>query len=110
MKKLVLNNGTEIEVLETTPLTNVIFLPEVPYQTALDVLSVMTDEALVHVELQDGGAVIDAKDNQTVTYVMLSKTDSGEFLRTVELGQKSNAIDPEILDKARAYDILMGGA
>ena len=110
MKTIILNTGDTIEVLDDTPYAVLFFLKPDTIDKALGITSLLTEEALAHVELHDGGTCVDAEDDLKLINMSLTKEGDELFSSTVQLGPKEPQIPQDILDKAAAYDILMGGA
>lgn len=108
MKTIKLSTGKELSVLDTTHYANLIQTAPNSPSAASELLDDLTDEALTHVELWAGLEMQDVQDNQTFHQLNLEKTDWG-YLATYTLIGKEGGIPAEIMDKANAYDILMGG-
>lgn len=97
----------ELYILDNTHYVNQINIAPASPSYAVQFLSNLTDEELTHVELWAGSEMIDSQDNLTFHQMNLTK-EGGEYTATYVLIGKPD-IPADVLDKANAYDILMGG-
>lgn len=97
----------ELSVLDNTHYANQINIAPASPSSAVQFLNNLTDEELAHVELWAGLEMIDSQDNLTFYTMNLTKEGS-EYTATYVLIGKPD-VPADVLDKANAYDILMGG-
>ena len=105
--KILKTKTKELSVLDNTHYANQINIAPASPSSAVRFLNGLTDEELTHVELWAGGAMIDSQDNLTFYTMNLSKEDAGYRAMYLLIGKPD--VPAEIMDKANAYDILMGG-
>lgn len=105
--KILKTKTKELSVLDNTHYANQINIAPASPSSAVQFLSNLTDEELTHVELWAGSEMIDSQDNLTFHQMNLMK-ENDQYEATYILLEKAG-VPAEIMDKANAYDILMGG-
>lgn len=110
MKLLKLCNGTELRVLDnTTNVHTIHYMCETP-ETFINIMSLLTDSALKHVELFSGSEVISQMDDATLLSAYISTYGDNINEAVYSLLPLGNNVSDDIIDKANAYDILTGEA
>lgn len=122
MKKITLGNGREIIVADLIPLANQIICYSISKNDMLSLFNDLVPENLKHVVLTEAikdletgefgpEYIVDQRDNQKLFSATIVPEEDGSYYVNFELASiptDDSSITQEIIDKAAAYDILMG--
>ena len=109
MNRVVLANERSIAVNTDTTSADLLTSEAIPSSEAVAIINDIRDEEnLKVVKLMDDETIIDLRYDQVLDRVTLMPAD-GDYMVISAVLMRKGTVNPEMADKAAAYDILMGG-